>query len=182
MKYFTIEDIRTNPTLYKFFNRSILSPPGIPIHEGKIFKKKDKLLNLVNRCGHFGPVLDLAIRGTVNHLVVTEFFKDVKAVTYPESGDLFLLLKKHFLKEDALWNSIILWFECDKAVEDFETNFRNFRSDLCNSQLSLIVSRPQNKIFSSLDRFSYWQPEILSLSSSHVGDTESAEAIFGMYG
>lgn len=102
--------------------------------------------NLVSRVGYYGPILDLAIRGTVNHLVITEFIKDVRAVTVPEVGTLFQLLKKYFVNDEVLWNGIKCWFKYNKAVEDYEINFRNFRSEVCNSQLSTILNRPQNKV------------------------------------
>ena len=141
-----IYDIKKNATLEKFAYRSILSTPGTAIHDGKVFKKKEKLDNLVSRIGYYGPILDLMIRGTVNHLVITEFSKDVRTVTAPVNGNLFQLLKKYFFNDEILWNGIKCWFQYDKIVEDYEINFRNFRCELCNSHLFTITSRPQNKV------------------------------------
>jgi len=148
--FFNISEIRTNPTLDQFTCRSILSTPGTAIHDGKVLKKKEKLNKLITAIGYFGPVLDLIIRGTINHLVVYEFSKDIRAITSPGNGDLYCLLKKYFCNDQQLWNGIICWFKNKKAVEDYEVNYRNFRYEVLNSHKETILLRPQTKV-STLD-------------------------------
>ena len=144
--YLNVNELRGNPLLEQFANRSILCPPGFSIIDGKVLKKKEKLQVLVKNIGYYGPILDLLIRGTVNHLVVYCFSKDVRIITSPENGDLWCLLSKYFEQDTTIWNGIKAWFKNVKMVEDYETNFRNFRCDLLNSQVSTIVLRPQNKV------------------------------------
>lgn len=144
--YFSIADIHSNATLEAFAYRSSLSTPCNAIHDGKVLKKKNKLQTLINHVGYYGPILDLVIRSTVNHLVITEFTKEARVVTNPENGDLLQLLKKYFSNDPILWQGIKCWFKYSKAVEDYEINFRNFRCEVCNSFASTISLRPQNKV------------------------------------
>ena len=143
--YCKITEIRKNPLFESFVYRTLHSTPGTGIHDGKILKKKDKLKNLIDDVGYWGPILDLIIRGTINHLVINEFSNDVRAVT-DVNGSLYILLMNYFSKDKTLWEGILNWFKHRKSVEDYEINFRNFRCELLNSQLSTILSRPQSKV------------------------------------
>ena len=144
--YFKINEIRKNALFESFAYRTLHSTPGTGIHDGKVLKKKDKMNNLILHVGYYGPILDLMIRGTVTHLVINEFSKDVRAVTSEQTGDLFILLKNNFCNDNVIWECINNWFKHKKSVEDYEVNFRNFRCELLNSQLSTILLRPQNKV------------------------------------
>ena len=144
--FFSVNGIKGNPILERFAKYSILSPPGTSITDGKVLKKKDKLTVLLKNVGHYGPILDLLIRGTVTHLVVHCFSKDVRSITSPDNGDLWCLLAKYFKEETKIWDGVKAWFKNGKMVEDYETSFRHFRCELLNSQLSTIVLRPQNKV------------------------------------
>ena len=144
--YFKITQIRKNDIFDIFSHKSILCTPGTGIHDGKVLKKMGKLEYIVTHIGFYGPIIDLMIRSTVNHLVITEFSKDVRAVTAIDNGDLFLLMKKFFSENDELWNAIKNWFKYNKAIEDYEVGFRNFRCEILNAQLSTILLRPQNRV------------------------------------
>jgi hypothetical protein len=145
MSYFQIHDIKDNKVLNEFVHRKILSVPGLSIIEGKVFKKKSKLDVLIQDLGYYGPVIDLVIRGTVNHMVIYEFNKDHKKITAENAG-LYTLLKKYLLTDSNIWNVVINWFQCESAVTDYEISLRNFRIDILNSWVALIVQRPQNRV------------------------------------
>ena len=144
MNYLKLNQLNTVPELEDFAKRKVFCIPGYNITENKVMKKQSKLEMLIRNGGFFLPIMDLVIRGTVNHMVVTNFSKDVTQVSDPEDGKLYDFLKKNF-KDPQLLMTIKSWFKSNKAVEDYETNFRNFRCEVLNSQALTIVSRPQNK-------------------------------------
>ena len=144
MNYLKSNQLNAVPELEDFVKRKVLFTPGYNITENKVMKKQNKLELLIKKGGFYLPIMDLAIRGTVSHMVVTNFSKDIKEISDPEYGALRAFLKKSF-QDNRLLTAINSWFDSNKAVEDYETNFRNFRCEVLNSQLLTIASRPQNK-------------------------------------
>ena len=78
-------------------------------------------------------------------MVIYEFNKDHKKITAENAG-LYTLLKKYLLTDSNIWNVVINWFQCESAVTDYEVSLRNFRIDILNSWVALIVQRPQNRV------------------------------------
>jgi hypothetical protein len=146
MEYFNVNAIKENKFLECFVNRSLLTIPGSSAIDGKMFKKQNKLQHLISKVGFYGPILDLCIRGSINHILIYEFNKDVKKITQIQSGALYNLLRKHFVTDDVLWGAIQAWFSYEKVVYDYEVALRNFRSDLVNQWLSTILTRPSNRV------------------------------------
>ena len=117
--------------LYDCWNK-----PGVHILVDKNMKRKTTVV--AEELGFFGPIMDLLIRGTVNHMLVVNFATETKKVT-KECLRGFL---RKFFQDPRLRQCIDKWMNTSKFHSDYENVYRHKRSELINSQIWILKWGP----------------------------------------
>lgn len=130
----------------KFVLFSVWNTPGLDIMKDKCMKRKDKLVKLVIDTGFYGPIMDVAIRGTVNHILVCYYGSDTKFVTDVGEGHLRKFLQKHFHSVALLEAIDALYRKNPQWILDYEYSYRHKRSSIVQSQILFLTQNPQNTV------------------------------------
>lgn len=126
--------------------------PGLNILYDKNMKRKSKLEKLIIDTGYFGPLMDVVIRGTVNHMLVLNYAEDTKAITNSNSGFLKQFLLVHF-KTNDLSETISAWMKNKVCNLDYENLYRHKRSEIIISQIRFLTQNPRNFVSNCLISF-----------------------------
>ena len=134
------EQVTQHDELYNFVWYSCQATPGLSTIHDKCLKRKRKLERLVEKTGYWGPILDLAIRGTVHLMLSRHFGQDVKNVVL---NPVLQLLMDTFRDEDLIITTK-LWFKNTCYVKDYVIAYRCRRSEIISSQISFLTLNPSN--------------------------------------
>lgn len=141
-------DFNKSPVLQHLVQEgSEWSTPGVNVLQGKIHKKKSKLTGLINDLGEYGPILDLVIRSTIPEMIVLKFSVNPGQITEVNNGHLHRSLLKKIRQlqsnETEIFTDLIgRWFSNKLNVRDYNTAYREKRSEILQNQVSHLVYCP----------------------------------------
>ena len=141
MLEFPIETIDYHPEIVEFVNHQCNSSPGTNILHDRNMKRRDTKVKLVQELGACGPIMDLVIRGTVNHMLAENFAEETKQVTSDNKGSLKGFLLRHF-KTDELRETIEKWMKSARCNSDYQHLYRHKRAELINNQIWFLSQSP----------------------------------------
>lgn len=130
----------------RFVLFSVWTTPGLHILKNKCMKRKEKLKKLFSDTGFYGPIMDVAIRGTISHLMVCNYEKDTKTITDLKEGYLKKFLLKHFECDKLLDTIENLFTKNPQWIIDYENCYRHQRSAIIQSQIMFLTQNPHNLV------------------------------------
>lgn len=136
------KSIADHEEINNFVYYNCWNTPGIHILRDKNMKRKATVVTLVEELGYFGPLIDLVIRGTVNHMLICNFAEETKKVT-KEFLKGFL---QKFFKCPKLRQTIDKWMSTTKFNSDYEHLYRHKRSELINCQIWFLTQNPRKAV------------------------------------
>lgn len=141
------KDFKDHPEINKFVLFSVWCTPGLHIVKDKCMKRKEKLQKLVTDTGVFGPIMDVAIRGSISHLLVLYYGQDTKQITDLSSqGFLRRFLYKYFHDPQLILTIEQLFTKNPQWILDYEYSYRHKRSALIQSQIMFLTQNPHNLV------------------------------------
>lgn len=134
-------DINEHKELRRFAFFICWSTPGLNSLHDKCMKRTTKLKRVFESTGYFGPIVDLAIRGTVSHMLVCHYGEHTRSICS--------ILKEFLLKhitDIELKTYINSLLQNEYYIMDYEHSYRHKRSNLINSQIMFLVQNPRSLV------------------------------------